>query len=144
MAVYLPVADIPKMELWYNPNIESHRDWLENFGATDQDNINDNTIDTYVSAKEYPTVEITVPSKSFTEELPEWINPVTGETLGNQTVNINVENHLGLYYFDTRQDVLDWITNTLDVMSDPVDEPDGEQDNIPLAFLPLIPDIYIN
>lgn len=130
------------MQLWYNPNIESHRDWLENFGVTDDDEVNDNTQDIYQSAKEYPTVEVTIPEKSFQKTLPEWINPVTGDELGEQLVSVNIEAHLGIYYFENRQAVLDWINDTLNEMPDPIDEPDGEQDNVPINFLPEIPEIY--
>lgn len=132
------------MELWYNPDIESHRDWLANFGAIEEDNVNDNKIDTFVSAKIYPTVEVQIPAKAFTETVPEFINPVTGEELGEQTVNINIEEHLGIYYFENRQAVLDWISETLDAMPEPVSNPDGEQDNVPVTFLPTIPDIYLD
>jgi len=131
------------MEIWYNNDIESHRNWLSNFNLEVGDNVNDQKDDAYQSAKEYPTVEVNIPAKSFQETLPEWINPVTGEELGEQLVSINVEQHLGIYYFENRQAVLDWISNTLNNMPDPVDNPDGEQDNIPLKFLPTIPDTYI-
>lgn len=130
------------MNIWYNPDIESHRNWLDNFGATDEDTINDNSIDTFVSVKRYPTVEVQIPAKSFQETLPEYINPVTGEELGEQTVSINVEAHLGIYYFENRAAVLSWISDTLDSMPSQVESPDGETDTIPPQFLPDIPDIY--
>ena len=87
------------MILWCNQDIESHREWLANFGTTEDDIVKDNKVDTFVSNKNYPTVEVTIPEKSFDEVVPEWINPVTGEELGEQTVSINVDAHLGIYYF---------------------------------------------
>lgn len=131
------------MEIWYNEDIESHRNWLAAFGLTEDDNVNDNKQDGYVSAKAYPTVEVDIPAKSFQQTVPEYINPVNGDELGEQTVSVNVEEHLGIYYFENRQAVLDWIENTLDAMPGPVSEPDGEQDNVPQSFLPTIPDIYL-
>lgn len=131
------------MRIWYNDNIESHRNWLANFNTTEDDVVLDQKDDNYVSSKNYPTVEITIPNKSFQQTMPEYINPVTGEELGEQTVSVNVTEHLGIYYFENRQAVLDWISNTLDVMPGPVEEPDGMQDNIPIEFLPTIPDIYL-
>jgi len=127
------------MKIWINDNIESHRNWLDNFGVTEDDEVLDQKNDDYVSAKDYPTVEVNIPAKSFQETVPEWINPVTGEELGEQIVSINVTEHLGIYYFENKQAVLDWITNTLDAMPGPVEEPDGEQDNIPATHLPEIP-----
>jgi|TARA_B100000212_G_scaffold3576_2_gene2651 hypothetical protein len=127
------------MKIWINDNIESHRNWLDNFGVTEDDEVLDQKNDDYVSAKNHPTVEVNIPAKSFQETVPEWINPVTGEELGEQIVSINVTEHLGIYYFENKQAVLDWITNTLDVMPGPVEEPDGEQDNIPVTHLPEIP-----
>ena len=50
------------MEIWYNEDIESHRDWLAAFGVTEDDNVNDNKQDSYVSAKSYPTVEVNIPA----------------------------------------------------------------------------------
>lgn len=132
------------MNIWYNPDIETHRNWLANFGVDVGDEVNSNKSDTYVSAKEYPTVEIDIPAKSFQETVPEWINPVTGDELGEQVVSINIEAHLGIYYFENRQAVLDWISNTLDQMPSPVDNADGEQDNVPITFLPTIPEIYLS
>ena len=131
------------MNIWYNENIESHRNWLSNIGLTEDDTVLDQKIDSYVSAKQYPTVEVLVPAKSFTQTMPEFINPVTGEELGEQTININVTEHLGIYYFENRQAVLDWIENTLNQMAEPVEHPDGEQDNVPIQNLPTIPDIYL-
>ena len=87
--------------------------------------------------------EVDIPAKSFQQTVPEYINPVNGDELGEQTVSVNVEEHLGIYYFENRQAVLDWIENTLDAMPGPVSEPDGEQDNVPQSFLPTIPDIYL-
>ena len=132
------------MQLWYNPDIESHRDWLANFNVDVGDLVNDNKDDDYVSAKEYPTVEVNIPAKSFQQTVAEWINPVTGEELGEQLVSINIEAHLGIYYFENRQAVLDWINDVLNEMPDQVENPDGEQDNVPISFLPTIPDIYLN
>lgn len=130
------------MILWCNQDIESHRTWLENFGTTSEDTVKDNKVDTYVSAKTYPTVEVTIPAKSFEETLAEWINPVTGEEQGEQTVSINVDEHIGIYYFQNRQAVLDWIANTLDSMPGPVAEPTGTTEVVPGNFLPDIPEIY--
>ena len=79
------------MIIWCNQDIESHRTWLENFGTTAEDTVKDNKLDTYVSAKTYPTVEVTIPAKSFEETVAEWINPVTGEQQGEQTVSINIK-----------------------------------------------------
>jgi hypothetical protein len=131
------------MNIWYNDNIESHRNWLANFNTTEDDVVLDQKDDNYVSSKNYPTVEITIPNKSFQQTMPEYINPVTGEELGEQTININVTEHLGIYYFENRQAVLDWIENTLNQMAEPVEHPDGEQDNVPEQNLPTIPDIYL-
>lgn len=130
------------MRIWVNQDIESHRDWLNAFGTTEEDEILDQNDDTYVSAKNYPTVEVNIPAKSFQKTMPEYINPVTGEELGEQTVSINIDAHLGIYYFPNRQGVLDWISDTLDVMPSHVDSPDGVQDNVPLSFLPDIPEQF--
>ena len=51
------------MIIWCNQDIESHRDWLANFGTTADDVVKDNKIDTFVSNKNYPTVEVTIPEK---------------------------------------------------------------------------------
>ena len=130
------------MIIWCNQDIESHRTWLENFGTTAEDTVKDNKLDTYVSAKTYPTVEVTIPAKSFEETVAEWINPVTGEQQGEQTVSINVDEHIGIYYFANRQAVLDCIANTLDNMPGPVAEPTGTTEVVPDSFLPDIPEIY--
>ena len=87
------------MELWYNPEDEDHRNWLENFGKKKSDNVNDNRADNFFGLKKIPVVEVTVPDCSFQDTYPEWINPVTGEETGEQIVDINCEAHLGLYYF---------------------------------------------
>ena len=50
---------------------------------------------------------------SYVETVPEWINVLTGEELGTQDVTINVEAHIGTYYFETRTEYDNWITNTL-------------------------------
>lgn len=130
------------MRIWINEDIETHRNWKDNFGLTEEDEVLSQNDEIYLSAKHYPTVEVTIPNKSFQETLPEYINPVTGEELGEQTVTINLTEHLGIYYFPNRQAVLDWITNTLDTMSEPVDTPDGTTESVPPELLPDIPEIY--
>ena len=130
------------MRIWINEEIETHRTWLENFGTTEDDEVLSQNDDIYVSAKHHPTVEVDIPNKSFQQTLPEYINPVTGEQLGEQTVSVNVDAHLGIYYFENRQGVLDWIDTTLNVMPGPVEEPDGHTDQVPFEFLPEIPEIY--
>ena len=132
------------MILWCNQDIESHRQWLSNFGTTDDDVVKDNKVDTFVSNKNYPTVEVTIPEKSFDEVVPEWINPVTGEELGEQTVSINVDAHLGIYYFENKEAVTTWINGTLDNMPGPVAEPTGTTEVVPDNFLPTIPEIYLD
>ena len=57
-------------------------------------------------------------------------------------MTINLTEHLGIYYFPNRQAVLDWITDTLDTMSEPVATPDGTTESVPPELLPDIPDIY--
>ena len=80
---------------------------------------------------------MSVPDCSFQETYPEWINPVTGEETGEQTVDINCEAHLGLYYFETRAQYEDWKTNTLDNLAPQVDEVrDGEMVELPKDMLP--------
>ena len=131
------------MRIWVNQNIESHRTWLNNFGLTDDDTVLDQNDDNYVSPKNHPTVEVDIANKSFQQTMPEYINPVTGEELGEQVVSINVDAHLGIYYFENRQAVLDWIADTLDIMPDHVENPDGITDSIPDDFLPEIPEVYL-
>ena len=53
------------MELWYNPEDEDHRNWLENFGKKKSDNVNDNRADDFFGLKKIPVVEVTVPDCSF-------------------------------------------------------------------------------
>ena len=132
------------MIIWCNQDIESHRDWLASFGTTEDDVVKDNKVDTFVSNKNYPTVEITIPEKSFDEVVPEWINPVTGEEQGEQTISINVDAHLGIYYFENREAVTTWISDTLDNMPGPVAEPTGTTESVPDNFLPTIPQIYLD
>ena len=124
------------MELWYNPEDEDHRNWLENFGKKKSDNVNDNRADNFFGLKKIPVVEVTVPDCSFQDTYPEWINPVTGEETGEQIVDINCEAHLGLYYFETRAQYEDWKKNTLDKLAPQVESPDGEMVELPKDMLP--------
>ena len=45
------------MELWYNPEDEDHRNWLENFGKKKSDNVNDNRADDFFGLKKVPVFE---------------------------------------------------------------------------------------
>ena len=43
------------MELWYNPEDEDHRNWLENFGKKKSDNVNDNRADDFNILRAVPS-----------------------------------------------------------------------------------------
>jgi hypothetical protein len=124
------------MDAFYNPDDEDHRNWAENFGFLDSDNLYDNGQDGFEGEKKVPVVEVSVPACSFQETYPEWWNPVTAEELGEQTVTINCEAHIGLYYFETRTEYEDWISNTLNTLAVQVDDPDGEENRLPISLLP--------
>lgn len=124
---------------YWNPDDEKHREWKESFGFNDDDVINDNRSDDYQGEKKLPVIVVDVPDCSFTETVPEWYNPVTGEELGEQTVTINCDSHIGTYYFETRSQYDDWITNTLNALADKVDSPDGETNILTLDQLPDLP-----
>ena len=124
---------------YWNPDDENHRSWKENFGFTDDDTIIDNSTDGYEGEKKLPVIVVDVPACSFTETMPEWINPVTGEELGEQTLTLNCELHTGTYYFENLTQYNDWVTNTLNTLSDEVDSPDGVTNLLPSSLLPSEP-----
>ena len=111
---------------YWNPDDENHRNWKENFGFTEEDTLIDNKIEEYQGEKKLPVIRVEVSECSYVETVPEWINVLTGEELGTQDVTINVEAHIGTYYFETRTEYDNWITNTLNNFADAVDDPDGE------------------
>ena len=125
---------------WYNPEHEKHREWKENFGFTASDTISDNRDTTFKGETKYPTIEVEVGEGSYQETLPEFINPVTGEEVGSQTVNINIEAHDGIYYFENKAEYNSWVTNTLNAMAGKVSDPDGETTWLPIEMLPEMPD----
>tara|TARA_B100000927_G_scaffold289639_1_gene286660 strand:- start:793 stop:1200 length:408 start_codon:yes stop_codon:yes gene_type:complete len=124
------------MNIWYNPDDEDHRNWLESFGILESDIVTDNKDVEYQGDKRVPVIEVSIPECSFTETAPEWYNPVTGEELGEQTITLNCEAHNGLYYFETRDEYTDWVTNTLENLADQVDTPDGETNALTVSLLP--------
>ena len=95
------------MEAHYDPNVESHRNWKNSFGFEEGDVINNMNIGDWINDKNVPVCEVSVPACSYTEVIPEYINPVTGEELGEQTVTYNVNAHDGLYYFSTKDEKVD-------------------------------------
>ena len=124
---------------YWNPDDENHRNWKENFGFTEEDTLIDNKIEEYQGEKKLPVIRVEVSECSYVETVPEWINVLTGEELGTQDVTINVEAHIGTYYFGTRTEYDNWITNTLNNFADAVDDPDGETNLLTLAVLPDLP-----
>ena len=130
--------------IFYNAQDEEHRNWLENFGDTSSFTINDiHNLQEYQGIKKYPVIEVAVPFCSYQETLPEWINPVTGDELGEQTVNINVEQHIGLYYFGTLDEYNTWMTDVHANLPNPVSNADGSRNNLPESKVISIPDIYL-
>tara|TARA_B100001123_G_C15295646_1_gene1019086 strand:+ start:395 stop:805 length:411 start_codon:yes stop_codon:yes gene_type:complete len=125
---------------WYNEDVEEHREWKDNFGFTESDNIKDNKDIDYQGPKLYPVIEVSVPNKSYKRTEPEWINPVTGDELGEQEVTINVEEHIGLYYFETKAEYNSWVSSTIDTLEDAVGEPDGVETGIAPNKRPDLPD----
>ena len=124
------------MNIWYNPDDEDHRTWKENFGVLDTDTLTDSSDESFQGDKRVPVIEVSVPACSFTETVPEWYNPVTGAELGEQTITLNCEAHNGLYYFATRTEYDNWVSNTLNNLADQVDTPDGETNALTTSLLP--------
>jgi len=124
---------------YYNPDDENHRNWKENFGFTDDDTINDNSIETYQGEKKLPVIVVDVPACSYTETVSEWYNPVTGAELGEQEITLNVEMHTGTYYFENLTQYNNWVTDTLNTLSSQVDSPDGVTNLLPASLLPSEP-----
>ena len=85
------------------------------------------------------SAEVTVSNKSYKRTEPEWVNPVTGEELGEQEITINIEEHIGLYYFETKSAYNSWVASTLDTLDDPVEEPDGVETGIAPDKRPDLP-----
>ena len=129
---------------YMNPEDENHRNWFHNFGFDDSDQILDNRADDYQGEQKLPVVAIRIEECSFQETVPEWINVLTGEEVGEQIVTINVVAHNGLYYFGTRTEMDNWITNTLNNFNDAVADPDGVQTHLSSNQLPSLPEWWEN
>lgn len=127
------------MIAYYNPEDEDHRNWRDNFGFTKSDTINDNRAEDFFGEKKIPTIEVDVPDCSYSEVMAEYINPVNGDEIGEQTVFINVEKHKGLYYFETKVQYNTWVSETFNNLDDQVENPDAEQTELPISLLPEKP-----
>ena len=127
------------MIAYYNPDDEDHRNWKEAFGFTDSDEIKDNRAVDYFGEKKIPTIELDIKACSFSEVIPEYINPVNGDELGEQTIHVNVEKHKGLYYFETKIEYDTWVSETLDSLAKPVKNPDANQTELPDSLIPEKP-----
>ena len=85
------------MKANYDINVESHRNWKDSFGFEEEDVVNDMNAGDWIIDKNVPVCEVSVPACSYTEVIAEYINPVNGDELGEQTVTYNVAAHDGLY-----------------------------------------------
>ena len=83
--------------------------------------------------------EVDIKACSFSEVIPEYINPVNGDELGEQTIHVNVEKHKGLYYFETKIEYDTWVSETLDSLAKPVKNPDANQTELPDSLIPEKP-----
>ena len=129
---------------YIDPENEHHRNWRDNFGFDESDQILDNRAEDYQGEKKLPVVEIRVEECSYVETMPEWLNVLTGETMGEVEMTVNCLAHNGLYYFGTRTELDDWKTNTLDNLANAVAEPDGSATYLPASLLPSLPEWWDN
>ena len=96
----------------------------------------------WINDKNVPVCEVSVPACSYTEVIPEYINPVT-EELGEQTVTYNVNAHDGLYYFSTKEKYNTFVNTIIPGLSAQVEEPTGIRVKLDLPELEEIPSVYI-
>ena len=129
---------------YLDPENEHHRNWRDNFGFEDNDIKKDNRAEDYRGEKKLPVIEIRIEECSYQETVPEWLNLLTGETEGEKDVTINVEAHNGLYYFGTKTELNNWITNTQSKFQSAVAEPDGSTTHLPMSQLPSLPEWWEN
>jgi len=131
------------MKANYDINVESHRNWKDSFGFEEEDVVNDMNAGDWITDKNVPVCEVSVPACSYTEVIAEYINPVNGDELGEQTVTYNVAAHDGLYYFSTKEKYNTFVNTIIPGLSAQVEEPTGTRVKLDIPELEDIPSVYI-